>query len=245
ALAGTNVSPISTFATTGGTTATFATAADGGTAVAAPSMTFTPGAFPNLGVSPTPIGLFLYLNAIPALANNVTVVGVPGGPLSVVYRNGLGAIDVSDTALTVPTAGGTTASVVKDADGGNAPAGTLNGEVQLITFGGTITGGAFTPDFHGYGTRHLPRNPAPPPLAANIQNALPALTSLGAGNVTVTALSATDYRVNFQGLLNQRDVAQIALGTNGLTGTGPTIVTSTLFTGLPGESIGALTLAMG
>src|SRR5439155_11617153 len=174
-LAGTNVNLLSAPVTTGGTTATFATVSDGGGSVVPAALPYSTGVVP----APAAAGLQVYLHAIPALANNVTVIGVPGGPFSVIFRNGLGAQDVSDTALTFVTTGGTTASVATDSNGGNVPVGTINGETQLITFGGTITGGTFVLNFNNYTTAPITFDPnaatGPAANSAAMQAALPAI----------------------------------------------------------------------
>src|SRR5205085_2451303 len=171
----------------------------------------------------------------------------PGGPFSVVFRNGLGTRDISDTAFTFVTTGGTTASAASDASGGTVPVGTINNETQLITFGGTITGGTFTLNFNNYVTAAITFDPSavtgPANNAAAIQSALLPLLTTGTGTLTVTAVSLFDYLVTFQGALGQRDVAQIGVTSNALAGTSPTIVTSTPFQGVAGETVGNLTLA--
>src|SRR5262249_19678731 len=175
-----NVSQLDGSNTTGGTVATFATTNDGGT-VTTPSLPFTSATTPTQGE------LLTYLNTIPALVNNVAVAGLPGGPLTVVYRNALGDTTVSDTALTFPTAGGgSTGTVSTFADGGNATPGStaalaIGNEVQLISFGGTITSGNFFLNFGGYFTDVIAYSSTSSTLASNIQSALAALPTIGSG----------------------------------------------------------------
>lgn len=225
-LAGTNVGPLSANVTSGTATTTFATVVDGGAAVVPAALPYATGLVP----SPTAVGLQAYLNAIPALANNVTVIGATGGPFSVVFRNGLGTANLSNSAFTFVTTGGTTASVVSDADGGNVTPGTINGEVQLLTFSGTLNPGNFVLNFNNYVTAAIPFDTNVVGGAANnaaaIQNALQAMPTIGAGNVSVTAVSLIDYLVKFQGVFAQRDVVQIGVTTQ-LPGATITVSTAT------------------
>src|SRR5207253_865375 len=65
-------------------TATFSVTSSDGGATSTPGLTWT-------GSAPTAAQVLAYLNGIPALNNNVWVAGAPGGPFTVVYRNGLGS----------------------------------------------------------------------------------------------------------------------------------------------------------
>src|SRR5581483_10706907 len=154
-LLGTANVPQLTFSTTGGTTATPATTAEGfgneiqtltlggtsgGTATlsfntvpGAPALTFVP------GTSPTAADVLTHLNSIPALAGNVAVLGAPGGPFTIVFLAALAKTNVSQ--LTAATTGGTTATVATLAEGiGNVQdaiiatnPGVLAGKVTVTT----------------------------------------------------------------------------------------------------------------
>lgn len=91
-------------------------------------------------------------------------------------------------------------------------------EVQTLTITGTPTGGTYRLSFRGQVTASLAYN------AANsaIQSALEALSTIGAGNVTVTGTGP--FTVTFVGTLGDQNVPMLVLHTNALTGgTSPTV----------------------
>jgi hypothetical protein len=95
-------------------------------------------------------------------------------------------------------------------------------EIQTLTMTGGPTGGNFTLTFGGNTTANIPWNAT----AAQVQTALQALASIGAGNVLCTGgpLPATPVAVEFTGTLgfaNQATMAESSLGLTG--GTSPQV----------------------
>ncbi len=98
-------------------------------------------------------------------------------------------------------------------DGGN--------EVQTVGVG-AATAGTFTLSFGGQTTAAIAYNAT----AAAVDSALELLSTIGAGNVTVTGAAPT-WTVTFTGDLGGRDVAQLTGNGAGLTGGALTITTTT------------------
>ena len=122
-----------------------------------------------------------------------------------------GAVSVGATTATAPT----------DAD---TPLVGPPSEVQTVTIGGAPTGGTFTLTFKTKTTAGI----AFDALGAAVQTALEALTSVGAGNVTVTGAAGGPYTVTFGGTLANTDVPQMSANAGGLTGgTSPTVTVAT------------------
>lgn len=107
-----------------------------------------------------------------------------------------------------------------------------NNEVQLLTPGGTISGGTWTITFGGQTTSALAYNAN----AAAIQAALELLSTVGTGNVSVTGgpISSGSVTLTFQNALGNTNVAQVTVGTGSLTGTAPTLTPSTTTAGSAG-----------
>lgn len=106
-----------------------------------------------------------------------------------------------------------------------------NNEVQTVTVTGNA--GTFTLTFNAQTTSSLAYNIS----AANLQTALQGLSTIGAGNVTVT-LDAGVYTITFGGALADTDVAS-------LTGTGSGGCTIAIQTTLVGGSDDKFTLTFG
>ncbi len=107
----------------------------------------------------------------------------------------------------------------------NPGAGVTANEVQLITLPAGITGGTFTLALGGQTTD--------PPLAfdapaSDVQTALEALSSIGAGNVSVSGSPGGPYTVMFQGAKANTDVPNLATNGSGLSVAGATMTVQTL-----------------
>lgn len=104
-------------------------------------------------------------------------------------------------------------------------------EIQQITKTGTSTAGTFTLTINAQTTTAIAHNAS----GATVAAALNALSSIGAGGVTVVAAAGTNpqsWTVTFSGAaFAYTDVAQITVTPSGLTGA--TIATSTLIAGTP------------
>ncbi len=103
--------------------------------------------------------------------------------------------------------------------------------VQQIAITGTPTGGTFTLSFGGQATAAI----AYSATAAQVQSALVALTSIGAGGVTCTGgpLPGSPVSITFAGLNAVQPVALITANTSGLTGgTSPAATLTTTTTGV-------------
>jgi hypothetical protein len=104
------------------------------------------------------------------------------------------------------------------------PAGTVLGEyggneVQTLTI--TATGGTYTLTFNGQTTTAIAFNAN----AATIQTAFTALSTVGAGNATVTGTGP--FVFTFQNALGEQDVSAITVGTGSLTGGTATMAQTT------------------
>ena len=113
-----------------------------------------------------------------------------------------------------------------DADSGRGA------EVQLLTFGGTITGGWFRINYDGNPSPAITWSPTASTLVNNIQTALD--QTFGGGNTVVASLSATEYTISFTGNLNA-NLQQITTDGSLLIGTAPTVTASTISDGAYNE----------
>jgi hypothetical protein len=104
-------------------------------------------------------------------------------------------------------------------------------DVQKVTITGSPTGGTFKLVFGGQTTATIAYNAT----AATVQTALQALTSIGAGNATVTGGPGpgAPWTVTFTGTLANTNVAQMTTSTLAFTGgTSPTVTVITLTNGV-------------
>lgn len=91
---------------------------------------------------------------------------------------------------------------------------TVSNEVQVLTVGGSgLT--SFTVTFGGQTTAAIPAAAT----AAQVQSALEALSTIGAGNVVVTGNAGGPWTLTFQGALAGLDTAQVTTTPTGGTGT--------------------------
>jgi hypothetical protein len=101
-------------------------------------------------------------------------------------------------------------------------------EVQTLTVYGSPTGGTFRLTYAGQTTPALPFNAS----TAAVQAALEALSTIGAGNVTVAGTAGTSYVVTFAGTLANIQVDLIEADGDSLTGG----IGYGANTGLPGQN---------
>lgn len=87
-------------------------------------------------------------------------------------------------------------------------------EVQTLTLSGSPTGGTFKLTFNGDETAAI----AKAAVGADVQAALVALASVGAGNVTVSGSASGPWTVTFVNDLGGFNQPMLVLSTNGLTG---------------------------
>lgn len=85
-------------------------------------------------------------------------------------------------------------------------------EVQTATITGTPTGGTYMLSFLGVSSIAIAYNAA----AATVQSALEGISTIGAGNVTVSGTGP--YTITFKNELGGVDVAMLVLANNSLTG---------------------------
>ncbi|WP_052336142.1 hypothetical protein [Mycobacterium canetti] len=98
-------------------------------------------------------------------------------------------------------------------------------EAQLVTITGSPTGGTFTLTYAGQTTAGIAYNAA----ASAVQSALAALSTVGAGNVSVSGSAGGPYTVTFLGALGSQDVALLTASGAGLTGgTSPGVTVATV-----------------
>lgn len=121
-------------------------------------------------------------------------------------------------------------------------------EVQTLTIGGTPTGGTFKLSFDGQITSSITWTATDATLVSNIDAALEALVNIGTGGVTTAAGTVSSgigtVTITFAGDLAKRAVNTIAVHTNALTGTSPTLAVAETTPGVDatarGAAIGAL-----
>ncbi len=101
-------------------------------------------------------------------------------------------------------------------------------DVQTLSIGGSPTGGSFTLSFGGQTTAAIPFNAT----SAQVQTALQALASIGAGNVACGGgpLPA-GVTITFQATLGLQPQAPITVGANNLTGPAPAVAHTTTGSG--------------
>jgi hypothetical protein len=102
-------------------------------------------------------------------------------------------------------------------------------DVQTLSLGGNPTGGSFTLSFGGQTTAAIPFNAT----STQVQVALQALASIGAGNVTCAGgpLPAA-VTITFQATLGLQPQAPITAGANNLTGPAPAVAHTTSGSGV-------------
>lgn len=113
---------------------------------------------------------------------------------------------------------------INDVDGDLVVEGT--DEVQEVAI--TATGGTFTLTFGAQTTDPIAYNAA----AATVQSALAALSTIGAGNVTVSGSAGGPYTVTFGGTLGSTNVALLTGDATSLTGDGAAIAISVVTPGV-------------
>jgi hypothetical protein len=123
-------------------------------------------------------------------AGNITVTGPDGGPYSVTFTGTLAHPIPMLTASHSSLTGGNNPRVHIYQDGPADPS-------RTVTIKGDPTGGSFTLSFGGADTASIPFN-AP---ASVIQDRLTALSTIGAGNITVTGPDDRAFLVTFTGAL--------------------------------------------
>src|SRR5690606_30419747 len=101
-------------------------------------------------------------------------------------------------------------------------------EVQTVTISGTPTGGTFTLEYGGEDTDGIAHNAA----ASAVQSALESLSTVGAGNVTVTGSAGGPYSVTFTGALAGTNVAQMTADDELTGGTTPGVAVTTATAGV-------------
>lgn len=120
--------------------------------------------------------------------------------------------------------------------------------VQTLTIGGTPTGGTFALAFQGFTTAAIAWSATNATLVANIDAALEALPTIGAGGVTTAVGTMTagigTITLTFGGNLAAKTVPSITVAANNLTGTAPTVAVATTTPGVTGSARGAATGAL-
>ncbi|RBO87032.1 head decoration protein [Nocardia puris] len=101
-------------------------------------------------------------------------------------------------------------------------------EVQTLTISGSPTGGTFTATFGGETTDDIAHNAS----AATVEDELEGLSTIGAGNVTVTGSAGGPYTVTFINALGQRNVAQLTVAHEFTGGSSPNITPATVTPGV-------------
>lgn len=116
-------------------------------------------------------------------------------------------------------------------------------EIQTITIGGTPTGGTFKLKFRGFTTAAIAWSATNNTLRDNVDAALEALSSIGAGGVTTAVGTMTagigTLTVTFAANLAVRPVPTITVADNSLTGTAPTVDVAETTPGVAATGLGA------
>ncbi len=123
---------------------------------------------------------------------------------------------------------------LSDTDGLLADADPTANEQQLVTIGGSPTGGDFTLTFDGQTTAAIAFDAA----AAAVDSALEALSNIGAGDVAVTGSAGGPYTVEFTGALANQNVPLMTINVAGLTGGTPTGTITTPTGGVSSKVVG-------
>ena len=108
---------------------------------------------------------------------------------------------------------------------GNGPTDNT-GDVQTLAFSGSINGGTFELGFETATTTPISYSTTVTLLQSNIQSALDALSSIGPVNTLVTANSATNVSVTFQGTLGGGVTQPLMSVTSQLTGANALVLIS-------------------
>ncbi len=140
----------------------------------------------------------------------VSVTGSAGGPWEVEFVGGLGDTDLA--LLTVDGSELSGAPVVTEQIAHVAG----DNEVQTLSLLPEAQGGEFTLTFDGETTSPLPHDAT----AADVEQALQALASLGGGAVSVTSANTTGgpWRVEFEGRFAKSDQPEITGNAGGVSG---------------------------
>jgi Bacterial Ig domain len=144
-------------------------------------------------------------------------------PVNIDNPNPVGSGGLTGAALAIDY----DSSVLQVANVLNGTVTSATSEVQTLTFGGFITGGTFTLALSAT-TAPITYSAVASTLQTNIQQALD--TTFGAGNTMVSATSATNVTVAFQGTDANTFFNTFAIGNN-LGGFNPTVAAAILTTG--------------
>jgi hypothetical protein len=116
-------------------------------------------------------------------------------------------------------------------------------EVQTLTIGGTPDGGTFKLAYGGYTTAAISWSATNNTLRDNVDAALEALPTIGAGGVTTAVGTMTagigTLTLTFAGNLGKKAVATISVANNSLAGTDPTVEVAETTPGVDATARGA------
>lgn len=146
---------------------------------------------------------------------DVVVSGAAGGPYRIEFQGNLASQDVGAVTADGASLDGSTPSIgiVETTTGGVGV-----DEEQTVTLSGAA-GGTFTLTYSGNTTTDLDYDAT----AAEVQSALEALGSIGAGNVSVTGPDGGPWVVEFISALGETDVDMLTGDDSSLVGTTPVI----------------------
>ena len=184
-----------------------------------------------------------YLNSIPGLAGNVTVVGPAGGPFALVYSGDLALTPAAALNLTTQTQPASGLAPVATPSGSEGPTNNpaIGNEIQTLTFTGAPT---FALSVLGRQSGNLSYGSGGATLAAAIQTELDAL--LGAGNTVVASQSANDpsvLTITYQNALGHRNIADLFLSATAVAS--GTVTIGTVVDGQTTEKVNDITLGTG
>jgi hypothetical protein len=214
---GTNAAPSVAHTTTGALTADVQTLSLAGNPTGGSfSLGFGSQATANVAFNATAAQVQAALAALSNIAANNVVCS--GGPLptSNVTITFAGVLAPGPQPLIAVATNNLTNAATPEPAVAHTTTGAATADVQTLSIGGNPTGGAFTLTFGGQTTATIAFNAT----AAQVQTALTALSSIGAGNVTCAGgpLPGSSMAITFAGALAPGAQPVITVGNNSLTG---------------------------
>lgn len=152
-----------------------------------------------------------------------------GEPVTAIRKGVLDGLDLSALDYDDPV-------WLSNTDGGLDDSDPSQNEQQMVTLNNTPTGGTFTLTLSGQTTSALAYNA----LAATVEAALEALSTIGSGNVSISGSAGGPYTVEFIGDLADENVPAMTGDGTSLTGEGdqPTVAIATAQSGIEVLEIG-------
>ena len=208
----------------------------------------------NLGGNTLTVGSGGILGISANAANSITITNGTlnfGSAQGILFTDGSAATNLA-VAANITGNGGLALSAGASSvtlSGVNTYSAANSNAIQSLTLGGVITGGTFTLSFNGQTTAPINWTLSSPTLANAIQSALTTLSTIGLGNVVVLNAAGAGngplFLIDFVGALAAAAQPQIAVVSNSLSGTSPTVVTAIATAGYHGTALNSGNLVLG